>query len=130
MKLKFHIIKKNTIVFIITVADELPPVPEHNPCVPNPCGPFTECTPQNGRPKCACMADYLGTVEAGCEPGCVANSDCPPHEACVNRLCVDPCKGACSPGAECRVVRHHPKCVCPEGFTGDYLTGCTPLPGK
>lgn len=106
------------------------PTPTVDPCTPSPCGPFTTCVVSVNRPVCACMSGYLGSPEAGCEPGCTTNSDCPLSEACINRLCVEPCAGTCAPTAECKVVRHHPLCSCPDGYTGDPFINCRPKPSK
>ncbi|XP_047739044.1 uncharacterized protein LOC108675679 isoform X2 [Hyalella azteca] len=110
------------------VEAELTPRPPVDPCTPNPCGVYTECHVSGLRPVCSCMPGYLGSPDAGCRPGCVDNSECPPHEACINRQCADPCKGSCDPSAECRVSMHHPKCSCPDGYTGNPFTGCSPRP--
>ncbi|RXG61182.1 hypothetical protein Avbf_05571 [Armadillidium vulgare] len=97
--------------------------PEHL-CNPNPCGPYTECDVKNNKVVCSCLPGYPGTPETSCNPECTTNSECQLSSACINRLCVDPCAGACHPTAECRVVSHHPRCTCPEGYTGNPSAGC------
>ncbi|KAF2350556.1 EGF-like domain [Trinorchestia longiramus] len=110
------------------VRAELSPPATVDPCTPNPCGVYTLCQVSGSRPVCSCMTGYLGTPDAGCKPGCVDNSECPPHEACINRQCADPCEGSCAPSAECKVNKHHPLCSCPPGYTGDPFTGCALAP--
>jgi hypothetical protein len=31
-----------------------------NGCVPNPCGPFSQCRDHNGQPLCSCLPSYIG----------------------------------------------------------------------
>ncbi|CAD6236859.1 GSCOCG00008267001-RA-CDS, partial [Cotesia congregata] len=38
----------------------------------------------------------------------------------------NPCPGACGDMARCSVLNHSPVCSCPEGYTGDPSTQCTP----
>lgn len=47
------------------------------------------------------------------EIGCASNTDCPSQRACVNTICVDPCKQTdlCHQQEECQVQEHHPVCV-------------------
>lgn len=52
------------------------------------------------------------------------NSDCPYNKACINNKCQDPCYGACGLNAECQVINHYPKCICPIGQTGNPLIAC------
>ncbi|KAK2714566.1 hypothetical protein QYM36_008951, partial [Artemia franciscana] len=62
-----------------------------------------------------------------CTAGCRSNRDCPTDKACVNRNCTDPCSAdpsPCGKGAECRVSRRRPVCLCPTGTQGDPGKEC------
>ncbi|EZA46539.1 hypothetical protein X777_00055, partial [Ooceraea biroi] len=61
-----------------------------------------------------------------CRPECVVNAECPPHLACVNKKCADPCPNTCGLRAQCITKNHNPICTCPAGFTGDPFTLCSP----
>lgn len=95
----------------------------HNPCQPNPCGPFSQCREYNNQPVCSCIPEYLGTPPA-CHPECVMSSDCPSNKACSNQKCINPCEGACGFAAHCQVINHNPICICPSEMTGDPFTRC------
>ena len=60
--------------------------------------------------------------------GCLQNEECPLYNACRNRKCINPCaeENPCAPTANCKVIRHEPKCTCPDGYIGDPLTDCRP----
>lgn len=95
--------------------------------MPSPCGPNSQCREVGNVPVCSCQPGYMG-VPPECRPECVSSSECPPSLACINFKCQDPCTGTCGRDAECRVLNHNPTCVCPSGWTGDPLTGCSPIP--
>lgn len=98
-----------------------------NPCQPSPCGPNSICRQTGGDiPSCQCMPEYIG-APPNCRPECVANSECAPQLACINRKCQNPCERACGTNAECRVVSHSPICICPEGYRGDASVQCSPV---
>jgi hypothetical protein len=61
-------------------------------------------------------------------PECTDNSECPPHNACINRQCLNPCavSDPCATNAFCRVEAHQPVCTCPPGYLGDPRVSCTP----
>lgn len=101
-----------------------------DPCIPTPCGPYTNCHVVADRAVCSCIPDYFGDPNLGCKTECTINSDCPLSRACINKKCVDPCVGVCGSEAVCSVVSHNPLCSCPDGFTGDPLIICRPKPGK
>lgn len=61
-------------------------------------------------------------------PECVINSDCSQDKACIQQKCKDPCPGSCGANAICRVSSHNPICSCPNGYTGDPLSSCRPVP--
>lgn len=98
----------------------------NNPCVPSPCGLYSECRDYNGSPSCSCKATYIG-VPPNCRPECVVNTDCPSHLACIAEKCRDPCQGSCGFNTDCRVQNHVPNCVCRSGFTGDPFTQCVEI---
>lgn len=107
-----------------------PPTPttERPPsCIPNPCGPNSQCQIQNGNIACSCLPDFIGSPPT-CRPECVLSSECPSQLACINQKCRDPCPGSCGANANCRVVNHIPICTCNEGFTGDPFSLCSPIP--
>jgi hypothetical protein len=99
-----------------------------NPCVPDPCGPYSTCRPESsGRPACTCKPGYFG-APPNCRPECLLSSDCGLSQACVRQACVDPCPGTCGTNAECKVVNHNPICSCPVRFSGDPFINCIKEP--
>ncbi|XP_029680457.1 neurogenic locus notch homolog protein 3-like, partial [Formica exsecta] len=95
------------------------------PCSPSPCGPNSKCRVVNGQAVCSCLPDYRG-IPPSCRPECIVNAECPPHLACVNTKCADPCPNTCGLRAQCITKNHNPICTCPAGFTGDPFTLCSP----
>ena len=106
----------------VTEAPTRPPVPL-NPCLADPCGPFSQCRSQRGIAACACLRGYIG-IPPNCRPECVLHSECPGNLACLGEKCRDPCPGACGPYAECEVINHNAVCRCQQGYEGDPFTGC------
>lgn len=106
---------------IAAVSDE-----PKNPCLPSPCGPFSECRNSNGVPSCSCQLNYIGAPPA-CRPECTINSDCPSNAACINQKCKDPCPGSCGLNARCIMQNHTPICTCFENYAGDAFTECRPV---
>jgi len=106
-----------------------PPPPQQeeviylNPCVPSPCGLYSECRDIGGVPSCSCLSQYFGSPP-NCRPECVINNDCRSNLACIREKCQDPCPGSCGIDAYCNVINHTPNCVCREGFIGDPFTSC------
>jgi hypothetical protein len=98
-----------------------------NPCVPSPCGPYSQCRDIGGSPSCSCLSNYFGSPP-NCRPECVVNSDCPSNLACMRERCRDPCPGSCGAQAQCSVINHTPMCTCPSGYIGDPFTSCYPKP--
>lgn len=43
-----------------------------NPCVPSPCGPYSQCRDTGGAPSCSCLPNYVGSPP-GCRPECAIN---------------------------------------------------------
>lgn len=95
-----------------------------NPCLPSPCGPFSQCQNINDVPSCSCLPQYSGSPP-NCRPECLINTDCSSDKACINEKCIDPCPGSCGMNAECRVQSHVSICTCLEGYIGDPFTTCT-----
>lgn len=93
------------------------------PCIPSPCGLNADCRVMDTRPVCSCLPGMLG-APPNCRPECIINQDCPPHLACINKKCQNPCFGSCGINADCTVLNHKPMCICASGFEGDPFTGC------
>lgn len=108
---------------------ELPPQPpvSVNPCVPSPCGPYSQCRDIGGTPSCSCLPTFIG-APPNCRPECTINAECASIHACIRQKCQDPCPGSCGLNAECHVITHVPVCNCPQGYTGDPFTNCHPEP--
>jgi hypothetical protein len=118
----------SNILFIsLTLAPVIQQDPYRNPCVPSPCGPYSDCRDFNGSPSCSCLPTYIG-APPNCKPECVINSECPSSQACINEKCRDPCPGSCGANANCFVINHTPVCTCSEDQTGDPFTSCYPKP--
>lgn len=116
--------KVNVINFLAPVLAE-----PQNPCLPSPCGPFSQCRDAGGSPSCSCLSGYIG-IPPQCKPECISNSECPSHLACINQKCRDPCPGTCGGNADCRVVSHSPVCQCLPGYTGDPFSQCLKIQCK
>ena len=100
-----------------------------SPCRPgsNPCPPSATCLTLTHSATCVCPEGYTGVPLQGCTllSTCGFNSECSENEACIDRLCQDPCKTtSCAKGAFCRVTDHRPTCFCPEGYTGTPEVAC------
>lgn len=122
---------KDVLHFIITLPNPFllnysphtePPV-HTNPCVPSPCGPYSQCRDVNEHAVCSCLANYIGTPPT-CRPECTSSSDCALDKACSNERCVDPCPGTCGLNTRCQVTNHKPICSCLIDFTGDPFVRC------
>lgn len=98
-------------------------IPPKNPCIPSPCGPYSQCRVVNNHAVCSCQTNYIGTPPS-CHPECMVSSECAQDKACVNQKCVDPCPGTCGLNARCQVVNHNPICSCSAGYTGDPFVRC------
>lgn len=103
--------------------------PPEDPCVPSPCGPYSQCRVINNTPACSCLTNYIGQPP-NCRPECVIHADCPSNLACTTERCVDPCPGSCGQQANCYVINHNPVCTCPPGYTGNALVACQLEPSK
>lgn len=109
-----------------------PPTPaiQHivtDPCVPSPCGPYSQCRDIGGSPSCSCLSNYIGSPP-NCRPECIINSECTSNKACIREKCRDPCPGSCGTNARCNVINHIPICNCPDSYTGDPFSACYPEP--
>jgi hypothetical protein len=104
----------------------LQPVVEEqgDPCLPSPCGPYSNCRASNNVAACTCQDGYVG-APPNCRPECLINADCPANLACLQQKCRDPCPGSCGTGAVCRVISHQPVCNCEVGFSGDPYVRCS-----
>ena len=98
-----------------------------NPCVPSPCGTYSECRDIGGSPSCSCLPTYIGTPP-NCRPECSINAECSSNRVCMRQKCQTPCPYSCGAGAQCNVINHTPICTCPEGYTGDPFSNCYPKP--
>lgn len=113
------------------ISKAVPPTPVQktpvDPCVPTPCGPYSQCRSQGDAPACSCLVGYIG-APPNCRPECRINAECPSSQACINEKCRDPCPGSCGYGAICNVINHTPSCTCPPGYSGDPFSQCQPVP--
>lgn len=98
-----------------------------DPCVPSPCGTYSQCRDIGGAPSCSCLVNYIGSPP-NCRPECTINSECQSNMACINEKCRDPCPGSCGLNAQCNTVNHIPICVCHEGYMGDPFISCNLKP--
>lgn len=97
-----------------------------------PCSANARCSVSDSIPFrtliCKCPNGYLPDEDGACKPaqlpplGCSADQDCGDTEACVNRICRNPCN--CGDNAECFVRDHRPVCSCKSGFDGDPYRLC------
>lgn len=94
-----------------------------DPCLPSPCGPYSECYANRGHAICSCKKEYFGSPP-NCRPECMVSSDCMPNKACINEKCSDPCVGSCGTNAKCTVVNHNALCSCPPNYVGDPFVNC------
>lgn len=120
------------------------------------CGANTNCAPNSHRPVCTCKSGFVGDPHVECRPlrdvrecehdadcgdrlicdsshcivGCRNNRGCSKEEACINRLCQNPCGffGVCGRNAECTPQNHTANCQCPSGYRGNPNTVCTEAP--
>lgn len=98
-----------------------------------PCSRNAECSVVDTVPIrtmiCTCPDGWVPNDNGECTavivpvpPGCISNDDCPFNEACINRLCRNPCD--CGTNAACFVQNHRPVCSCKEGFEGNPNIAC------
>ncbi|QQP34980.1 Putative LOC101893139, partial [Caligus rogercresseyi] len=107
-----------------------------NPCYSlSPCHSSSMCSVVDTTPfrtmVCTCREGWIPKDDRSCAPiktpnppGCVRDDECTSNEACVNRMCRNPCD--CGEGAECFLSGHRPICQCPEGFIGNPQVECKP----
>lgn len=94
-----------------------------DPCIPSPCGPYSQCRVLDNHAVCSCQASYIGTPPS-CRPECIITSDCAQDKACINQKCRDPCPGTCGISARCTVINHNAICSCSPGQVGDPFIRC------
>lgn len=112
------------------VSAEETPEPPRNPCVPSPCGPYSQCRVTAGnQASCSCLTGYISSPP-NCRPECLVNTDCSAQQACIAEKCRDPCPGSCGVNTDCRVQNHVPTCSCMAGFTGDPFSYCNQIIGE
>jgi len=116
-------------IFLITATPPVVSDYARDPCVPSPCGAFSECRDIGGIPSCSCLPTYRGSPP-NCRPECTINTECPANMACMQQKCRDPCPGSCGIMAQCSVVNHVPICSCLPDYTGDPFVGCSMRPRK
>lgn len=119
---------KLSLVHVICIGHPIATIPS-NPCIPTPCGPNSNCHVVNELSVCSCLPNYIGRAP-NCRPECMTNSECARNLACVNERCIDPCIGTCGAYATCIVYNHQAVCRCPDEFTGDPFSTCSPIPSK
>lgn len=105
-----------------------------NPCYElSPCDVTAVCSVVDTVPFrtmiCSCRTGWVPESDRSCvpvetniTPGCVRDDECDSQEACVNRICMNPCD--CGRGAECFLSGHRPICRCPEGLIGNPQIAC------
>lgn len=91
--------------------------------MPSPCGPNADCQVRNESFACSCQSNYIG-VPPNCRPECTINPECPPHLACMQQRCRNPCNGVCGINAQCSVVNHNAVCSCYDNYQGDPFSLC------
>ncbi|XP_022245556.1 fibrillin-1-like, partial [Limulus polyphemus] len=124
-----------------------------NPCtIPGSCGINATCISDFHRPICSCKIGYVGdpyvkctlgnesycTTDAvcpiqqicesfSCVIGCRSDHNCAFEEACINRICQNPCSvfGACGRNSICEPINHQPECSCPPNFRGNPNVICS-----
>lgn len=95
----------------------------------NECSCGQICSRGKCRTKCnpgACPAGQL-CQNGACIAGCRSNLDCSSDRSCINGQCLDPClrDNACGKNALCKVSEHRTICLCPDGFQGEPVKGCS-----
>lgn len=110
-----------------------------NPCLElSPCHRTAQCSVLDTIPVrtmiCTCPEGWVPNENGECHaiiipvpPGCTKDDDCPSNEACINRLCRNPCN--CGTKSACFVQNHRPICSCEEGYEGNpdivcHKVGC------
>lgn len=98
-----------------------------------PCSASAQCSVLDTTPVrtmiCTCPDGWISNNNGECQPvvvpvppGCVSDDDCSSKEACINRLCRNPCN--CGTNSACFVQNHRPICSCEEGFEGNPNIAC------
>lgn len=100
----------------------------NSPCLPSPCGLYSQCEDIGGTPSCSCRDGYTGQPP-NCKQKCFSSSECPSNLACIDGECLDPCPETCAVNAACEVTKHIAICSCPGG-TGNPFIFCFPKSRK
>lgn len=105
-----------------------------NPCYElSPCHRSAQCSVLDTVPVrtmiCTCPEGWVPDERGECHPvivpippGCVSDDDCPYNEACMNRMCRNPCD--CGRNTACLVQNHRPVCSCKDGYEGNPNYAC------
>lgn len=105
-----------------------------NPCVElKPCTSSAKCNVLDSTPlrtlTCTCPDGWISNKDGECKavvvpkpPGCESDDDCKTEEACINRICRNPCN--CGYNTKCFVKNHRPICSCKVGYDGNPHTVC------
>jgi len=99
----------------------------------SPCASSAKCSVLDTIPVrtmiCTCPDGWVSNSNGEClpvvlpvPPGCISDDDCPSNEACINRLCRNPC--SCGSNAQCLVQNHRPICSCQDGYEGNPNIAC------
>lgn len=98
-----------------------------------PCAKSARCDVLDSIPVrtmvCTCPEGWVPDNAGECRavvtsvpPGCTSDNDCPSQEACINRICKNPCN--CGLYSSCFVQNHRPICSCEDGFEGNPNVAC------
>lgn len=105
-----------------------------NPCTElKPCTSSAKCNVLDSTPlrtlTCTCPDGWISNKGGECKavvvpkpPGCESDDDCKTEEACINRICRNPCN--CGYNTQCFVKNHRPICSCKIGYDGNPHTVC------
>lgn len=107
------------------------------PCaIIQPCSSSARCSVIDSIPVrtmvCECPELMVPDLQGECRrivfdtpPQCTSDSECPSNEACINRLCRNPCN--CGSHATCNVENHRAVCSCESGYEGNPNIACRPI---
>lgn len=106
------------------------------PCAElRPCAGSARCSVSDSTPFrtliCRCPEGFIPDDQGACRPAqlpplsCSSDHDCSEREACINRMCRNPCD--CGDNAECFIKEHRPVCTCRAGYGGDPHRACRVL---